>query len=109
MVVAIQKDTFPVSVTVQIRKNVFSGEVYFDDKVNITFFHEVTEDEDYYIRTILKELITRYQGKGKYFLLLDLRKLPQAGMTILPLDKLDELYTFTKPTNHDSFFVKTSE
>lgn len=99
----IQTETFPVKITVNIRKNIYSGEVYFDNNVNIVFHHPVTEDEDYYIKTSLVELIPKYQGKGKYFLLVDLRHAPKIGVMITPLDKLDEIYTFTKNQETGNF------
>ena len=99
----IQKETFPVQITVNIRKNIYSGEVYFDNNVNIVFHHDVTEDEDYYIKNSLCELISKYQGKGKYFLLVDLRNAPKVGVMVTPLDKLNEIYTFTKNQETGSF------
>lgn len=99
----IKTETFPVKITVNIRKNIYLGEVYFDDNVNIVFHHHVTEDEDYYIKASLFELIAKYQGKGKYFLLVDLRNAPKVGVMITPLDKLDENYTFTKNQESGSF------
>ncbi|MEO0967822.1 MAG: hypothetical protein AAFX80_05620 [Cyanobacteria bacterium J06639_18] len=104
----IQTEIFPVKITVNIRKNIYSGEVYFDDNVNIVFHHHVTEDEDYYIKTSLCELTTKYQGKGKYFLLVDLRNAPKVGVMITPLDKLDEIYTFTKNQETDKFLASIS-
>jgi hypothetical protein len=104
--IPLQKETFPVNITVQVRKNIYCGEVYFDNTVNLTFHHEVSESEEYYIKTILAELAPRYHGKGKFFLLLDMRNFPKVGVTILPLDKLDELYTFTKYKDNDTFLGK---
>ena len=104
----IQTETFPVNITVNIRKNIYSGEVHFDDNVNIVFHHHVTEDENYYIKNSLSELSVKYQGKGKYFLLVDLRNAPKVGVMIIPLDKLDEIYTFNKNQGSGSFLVSSS-
>ncbi len=107
--IPIQKEIVPVNITIHIRKNVYSGEVYFDEGVNISYYHDVTEQEHYYINMILTELTPRYQGKGKYFLLIDLRNSPKVGIMITPIDQLDELYTFTKYTDKDSFLVRTMD
>lgn len=104
----IKTETFPVKITVNIRKNIYSGEVYFDDNLHILFHHHVTEDEDYYIKTSLFELMAKYQGKGKYFLLVDLRNAPKVGVMITPLDKLHEIYTFSKNQETDSFLGSSS-
>lgn len=106
--IPIQKETVPVNVTIHIRKNIYTGEAYFDERVNIVYYHDVNESEDYYIKFVLSELIPRYQSKGKFFLLIDLRNAPKVGVTVMPLDKLDELYTFTKYTDKDALLVTNS-
>lgn len=103
----VNHDSFPVNITVQIRKNIYTAEVFFDDKANVAYFHPISEAEDYYIKLILTELIPKYQGKGKYFLLLDLRNMPKVGIVIVPLDKLSELYTLTKNSEADNILLNT--
>ncbi|BAZ40400.1 hypothetical protein NIES4101_63610 [Calothrix sp. NIES-4101] len=105
---SIHNETFPVHITVQIRKNIYSAELYFDEKAHISYYHDVSEAEDYYIKSLLAEVTPKYKHKGKYFLLLDLRNVPKVGMVILPLDKINELYTFAKNTENESFMANTS-
>lgn len=104
----VHHDTFPVNITVQIRKNIYSAELYFDEKAHISYYHEVSEAEDYYIKMLLSEVTPKYRHKGKYFLLLDLRNVPKVGMVIVPLDKINELYTFAKNTETESLMAKSN-
>ncbi|MEM7725180.1 MAG: hypothetical protein AAF208_02265 [Cyanobacteria bacterium P01_A01_bin.45] len=95
--------TCPVQITVEVRKNIYSGEVHFDGEVHLIFHHDITEAEEYYIRSTLMELISKYEGKGMYFVLVDMRELPKLGIMLTPLDKLDELYTYSRNQEVDSF------
>ncbi|NJL60657.1 MAG: hypothetical protein HC903_01015 [Methylacidiphilales bacterium] len=104
----IHNDTFPVNITVQIRKNIYSAELYFDEKAHISYYHDISEAEDYYIKLLVSEVTPKYKHKGKYFLLLDLRNVPKVGMVIMPLDKINELYTFAKNTDNESLIANTS-
>jgi hypothetical protein len=97
----ILNDSFPINITVQIRKSIYSAELYFDTKAHISYYHDVTESEDCYIKLLLSEVTSKYYNKGKFFLLLDLRNVPKIGMVITPLDKLNELYTFSKNTENE--------
>ncbi|MEM7555464.1 MAG: hypothetical protein AAF378_15465 [Cyanobacteria bacterium P01_A01_bin.84] len=99
----IQTVTCPVQITVEVRKNIYSGEVHFDDEVHLIFHHDITEAEEYYIKSTLTELVSKYEGKGMYFVLVDMRNLPQVGVMLTPLDKLNELYTYSRNKEEDSF------
>lgn len=103
----VNNESFPVNITVQIKKNIYTAEVWFDDKVNVAYYHPISEAEDYYIKLILTELVAKYQGKGKYFLLLDLRNMPKVGIIIVPLEKLSELYTLTKNSEVENILLNT--
>lgn len=101
----VNNESFPVNITVQIRKNIYTAEVVFEDKVNVAYYHPISEAEDYYIKLILTELVPKYQGKGKFFLLLDLRNMPKVGIVIVPLEQLSELYTLTKNSEVENILL----